>query len=103
MDYVVATVKDRKKVGAAFLSNERTDNFVERFRSMATKAFMKAYLTAVGEERPINRQLLNLFLIEKAAYEIAYEAGSRPTWLPLPLAGLATLAQSILVVPRGRA
>jgi maltose alpha-D-glucosyltransferase/alpha-amylase len=94
LDYVVATIKDRKKVGAASLSNERTEGFLDRFRSMATKAFMKAYLTAV-QDRAVNKQLLNMLLIEKAAYEINYEAASRPAWLPVPLAGFATLARNI--------
>ena len=33
--------------------------------------------------------LLDLFLIEKAAYEIKYEATNRPNWIGVPLAGLA--------------
>jgi maltose alpha-D-glucosyltransferase/alpha-amylase len=103
LDYVAATIKDRKKVGTASLSNERIEGFLERFRSMATKAFMKAYLTAIAQDGALNKQLLNLLLIEKAAYEINYEAASRPAWLPVPLAGLATLAQNILDGPRGRA
>ncbi len=49
----------------------------------------------------MNKPLLNMLLIEKAAYEINYEAASRPTWLPVPLAGLAALAERILA-PRGR-
>jgi maltose alpha-D-glucosyltransferase/alpha-amylase len=100
LDYVVATIKDRKKVGAASLSNERTEGFLDRFRSMATKAFMKAYLTAV-QDRAVNKQFLNMLLIEKAAYEINYEAASRPAWLPVPLAGLAMLARNILDNGRG--
>ncbi len=40
--------------------------------------------------------LLDLFLIEKAAYEIRYEAANRPTWLGLPLRGLASLASRLL-------
>jgi maltose alpha-D-glucosyltransferase/alpha-amylase len=35
--------------------------------------------------------LLELFLIEKAAYEIGYEAANRPTWIGVPLAGLLRL------------
>jgi maltose alpha-D-glucosyltransferase/alpha-amylase len=42
------------------------------------------------------RALLDLFLIEKAAYEIAYEAANRPSWIGVPLAGLARLAGRIL-------
>jgi maltose alpha-D-glucosyltransferase/alpha-amylase len=33
-----------------------------------------------------------LFLLEKAAYEIHYEASNRPKWLAIPLRGLARIA-----------
>ena len=33
---------------------------------------------------------------EKAAYEIRYEAANRPTWLSLPVRGLAALASRLL-------
>jgi 1,4-alpha-glucan branching enzyme len=36
-------------------------------------------------------QLLELYLIEKAAYELAYELNNRPGWVRLPLLGLAEL------------
>ena len=36
-----------------------------------------------------------MFLIEKAAYEIAYEAANRPSWLDVPLGGLHALAQRL--------
>ena len=36
--------------------------------------------------------MLDLFLIEKAAYEIRYEAANRPAWIGIPLAGLADIA-----------
>ena len=39
--------------------------------------------------------LIDLFLIEKAAYEIRYEAANRPAWIGVPLRGLATLAERI--------
>ena len=42
------------------------------------------------------RALLDLFLIEKAAYEIRYEASNRPTWLPIPLRGLDDIANRLL-------
>ena len=37
------------------------------------------------------RKLLSLFLIEKAALEIEYEIGNRPSWAGVPLAGLRAL------------
>ena len=40
--------------------------------------------------------LIELFLIEKAAYEIGYEAGNRPAWIGIPLRGLIMLAKRLL-------
>jgi maltose alpha-D-glucosyltransferase/alpha-amylase len=40
--------------------------------------------------------LLELFLIEKAAYEITYEVANRPTWIGVPLAGLSTIANRVV-------
>jgi maltose alpha-D-glucosyltransferase/alpha-amylase len=42
--------------------------------------------------------LLDLFLIEKAAYEVVYEAANRPTWIDVPLHGLARRARHLLGV-----
>jgi maltose alpha-D-glucosyltransferase/alpha-amylase len=44
--------------------------------------------------------LLDLFLIEKAAYEISYEAANRPTWLDVPLHGLAALIENVTTKAR---
>jgi maltose alpha-D-glucosyltransferase/alpha-amylase len=37
-----------------------------------------------------------LFQLEKAAYELSYEANNRPAWLGVPLRGLAALADRLL-------
>jgi maltose alpha-D-glucosyltransferase / alpha-amylase len=103
LDYVAANIKDPKNVGSASLLNERTDDFLARFRAATTTAFMEAYRIAVGAgEGAMNEELLGLLLLEKAAYEINYEAANRPAWLAVPLAGFATLAQSVLDVVRRR-
>ncbi|HEX4779395.1 MAG TPA: alpha-amylase, partial [Usitatibacter sp.] len=39
------------------------------------------------------RGLLDLFLIEKALYELRYESANRPDWIEIPLAGLLEIAQ----------
>ena len=44
-----------------------------------------------AEDAAAEQDLLRLFLIEKAAYEIAYEAANRPAWIDVPLHGLAQL------------
>jgi hypothetical protein len=40
-----------------------------------------------------------LFGLEKAAYEVAYEAENRPTWLPVPLHGLYGLLRGLNPFP----
>ena len=39
------------------------------------------------------RGLLNLYLLEKAFYELVYELNSRPDWVKIPLTGIASLLQ----------
>jgi maltose alpha-D-glucosyltransferase/alpha-amylase len=46
--------------------------------------------------------LLNLFLLEKVAYEVVYEAANRPNWLSTPLRGMAALVRRLLE-PSGKA
>jgi maltose alpha-D-glucosyltransferase/alpha-amylase len=40
--------------------------------------------------------LLDLALLEKAAYEVCYEAAHRPDWIGIPLAGLARASRRVL-------
>jgi len=63
------------------------------FRDSAVRAFLTGY---TGEEQPAAEPLLDLFILEKAAYEIAYEAANRPHWIGVPVAGLARAAERLL-------
>ncbi|PYE15215.1 trehalose synthase [Paraburkholderia silvatlantica] len=81
---------------------DRKRALFERFRGYAAEAFLSQYRAAVADG-PLTlvgasheQALLDLFLIEKAAYEIRYEAANRPTWLALPIRGLAALAARVL-------
>jgi len=68
-----------------------------RLRDSATAAFLKAYRAAVGDLPGLaNDDLLDFFLIEKAAYELGYEAANRPAWVSIPIQGLARLAARVL-------
>ena len=40
--------------------------------------------------------LLDLFLLERAAYEVGYEAANRVAWIDLPTSGLARLVRKLL-------
>jgi maltose alpha-D-glucosyltransferase / alpha-amylase len=97
IDYVGATLSDRKGVGAMPVDEGRRDQLVSQFRTRVSTAFLRAYRDATRiRANAAGRALLDLFLIEKAAYEIAYEAANRPSWIGVPLAGLARLAGRIL-------
>jgi maltose alpha-D-glucosyltransferase/alpha-amylase len=75
------------------------DAALENFAAVASRAVLDAYRAAhaesprrwVAEDR--EQALLDLFLLEKAAYEVCYEAANRPAWLGVPLRGLAALAE----------
>ena len=91
LDYAAASIA-RRITAAATTADGRHDAFIARFRDGASSIFLKAYREAVGQRgKRWNKRLLDFFLIEKAAYEIAYEAANRPSWLPIPLAGLFAL------------
>jgi maltose alpha-D-glucosyltransferase/alpha-amylase len=62
-------------------------------------AFLKAYLEVAGNSPFIPRSreelalLLDLYLLEKAIYELGYELNNRPTWVAIPLDGVSQLLQ----------
>jgi maltose alpha-D-glucosyltransferase / alpha-amylase len=57
-------------------------------------AFLRSYLDAAGAAPfiPASRgdleTLLEVFVLEKVVYEIAYEMNNRPSWLSIPLTGV---------------
>ncbi len=81
---------------------ERQVNLVELFRQSAGRAFLEAYRSVLHAspvpwvEKQAEATLLDLFLLEKAAYEVRYEAANRPAWIGIPLAGLARVSARIL-------
>ena len=38
------------------------------------------------------RRLLDVYLLDKALYELVYELNNRPAWVRIPLAGILQLA-----------
>jgi len=67
------------------------------FRKLATAQFLLGY--AEGRRAPLaarELKLITVFALEKAAYEVVYEATYRPDWLDVPVKGFAILADEIL-------
>jgi maltose alpha-D-glucosyltransferase/alpha-amylase len=63
-------------------------------------AFLRKYLEVAGEASfiPRNRSeftlLLDVFLIDKAIYELGYELNNRPAWVRTPLDGISQLLKN---------
>ncbi|WP_434713891.1 maltose alpha-D-glucosyltransferase (plasmid) [Rhizobium sp. YTUHZ045] len=100
LSYLVATAQlDNDAVTEH--ENEVRRDAIARFGRNAEEAFLDAYWQAVSVSRALampteqRRRILDAFLLEKAAYEIAYEARIRPKWLPIPLAGLAEIVSRL--------
>jgi len=96
-DYAVAVASARAE-GPAQPASPGRPSILDRFAEDAGNAFLAAYRAghAASEHRWVGEgnetALLDLFLMEKAAYEICYEAANRPAWLGIPLRGLAHIA-----------
>jgi maltose alpha-D-glucosyltransferase / alpha-amylase len=75
--------------------------FAMEWRTLVQKAFLESYQAAIvgAPSWPAtakeSARLLNLFLLDKVLYEIGYEAASRPAWLPIPIAGLTELLDTL--------
>jgi maltose alpha-D-glucosyltransferase / alpha-amylase len=81
---------------------ERRQAALELWKQSATAAFLDAY-RAVAREQPNpwvtadgEQDVMDIFLIEKVAYEICYELANRPTWVQVPMSGLDRLARRLL-------
>ena len=95
IDYAGATVLDGRGVRIAPGDDDQREKLIAEFRTRASQAFLKEYWSTRGQSDADQRTMLELFLIEKAAYEIAYEAANRPTWIGVPLGGLSRLVRRI--------
>jgi len=91
-DYAAA-VGERNRPAASETEQDRTRERYAALRESAVTAFLRGYR---GEESTQGEPLLDLFLLEKAAYEVAYEAANRPDWIDVPVAGLARTARQLL-------
>jgi len=68
--------------------------------SWVAASFLRSYLEASGdaghlpETRDEIARLLDVFLLEKAVYELGYELNSRPDWVGVPLRGILQLLEN---------
>jgi maltose alpha-D-glucosyltransferase/alpha-amylase len=65
----------------------------------ACGAFLRAYrltMKAAGgllvpSDAEVFEQLLEIYVLDKALYELMYELNNRPAWVRIPLAGILAL------------
>ncbi len=70
-----------------------------QFEDRARQTFLEQYFSTIepsllpaGDSAVLN--LLAVFELEKAVYELRYELDNRPDWLPIPVAGIARLLEA---------
>ncbi len=64
----------------------------------AREAFLEGYFTTVDPSllphgRSATEQLLSIFELEKAVYELRYELNNRPDWVKIPVTGILRLLE----------
>ena len=57
-------------------------------------AFLDGYASVAGEPDDDDTTLVRALELDKALYEVVYEARNRPTWLPIPLAAVEHLTSA---------
>ncbi|MGA2124352.1 MAG: phosphotransferase, partial [Acidimicrobiales bacterium] len=79
---------------------ERMDSWLTFWHRSVSRTFLNSYLATAGHAAylPAKRSdiasLLDFFLIEKAIYELNYEANTRPTWVDIPARGLLDMLEA---------
>jgi maltose alpha-D-glucosyltransferase / alpha-amylase len=75
-------------------------NWAQYWQRWVSASFLKSYLDVSGDAIfiPGNREELTLrldsYLLDKAVYELGYELNNRPSWVRIPLDGIAQLLQA---------
>ncbi|MCB8839046.1 maltose alpha-D-glucosyltransferase [Aurantimonas sp. VKM B-3413] len=93
-DYAAFAARD--KAGPADEATmERLGEMAESWRDETTQSFLAHWSEASGIslKDEATSQLLDLFILHKAFYELRYEAAMRPAWLSIPLRGIIALLE----------
>ncbi|WP_434557690.1 maltose alpha-D-glucosyltransferase [Pseudomonas sp. Z4-20] len=100
-DYAAAMAIQLHTVDTTADADAARKRVAERYLTEARQAFVQAYRLAAAslahewKDAEGENAALALFGLEKAAYEVAYEAENRPAWLPVPLHGLYGLLSGL--------
>ena len=85
------------RAAALWREHERRTGRRDSLDRAASAAFVDAWVATVGDaglaprDPRAMRRLLELFVVEKALYEVRYELANRPPWAGVPIRGLLRL------------
>ncbi|MFD1912208.1 maltose alpha-D-glucosyltransferase [Halodurantibacterium flavum] len=95
-DYAALSVITRHRASFGATADRALDR-IEEWRQQVGREFLNAYrdhaegAPSLPDSAEATQALLDLFLLQKAVYETAYELGNRPTWVGIPLSGILDL------------
>ena len=72
----------------------------EAWAAAARRSFLGGYAAASGEDLERQHRILDALELDKAIYEVRYEARNRPSWLPIPLTAVRRLVGMPYQAPR---
>ena len=105
-DYAAAMALNVQGVDHSPEADLARKRVTDRYLNEARQAFIRAYEAAAStlahdwQDAKGQDAALTLFSLEKAAYEVAYEAENRPTWLAVPLQGLHALLSGLAPISK---
>jgi maltose alpha-D-glucosyltransferase / alpha-amylase len=98
--YAVHTaLMERSERGLPEESTERARKWGQFWQAWTSSVFLRAYLDEARNSNYLKasseeiEMLLEIYVLEKAVYELGYELNNRPDWLSVPLQGILELLQ----------
>jgi maltose alpha-D-glucosyltransferase/alpha-amylase len=73
------------------------ESWAQLWETSVSAEFLRSYLEAVGSSPIIPPRgeafdtVLDIYMLDKALYELVYELNNRPTWIRIPLHGIVSL------------
>jgi maltose alpha-D-glucosyltransferase/alpha-amylase len=94
---VTGITRARERASGSPTEAEALDRWGHYWYRWVAVAFLRGYFETAGEARFLPRDagdrqlLLDIFLLEKAVYELRYELANRPEWARIPIEGILEL------------
>lgn len=83
------------------INEVQLQNAADRWYRLIKDTYLEEYLSVLGSPHPLFKDnneinyLLLFHLLEKAVYEIGYEVNYRPSWVKIPLKGIAEVLAEV--------